>query len=61
MADPATDKGHAQLDETDLTDHDIHQLLLEAEGRLRAPGLESSDHVLALADKPSEPAPAEYV
>lgn len=62
-ATPATNHGAAQpVDEVDLTDHEIHQLLLEAEGRMRAP-LQPSDNSPSgpVPDDRPQPAPTGYV
>ena len=42
---PTHDNGKASPDKNDLTDHEIHQLLLEAEGRLRTPVSKALDNV----------------
>jgi hypothetical protein len=63
-ATPATDRGATQpVGEPDLTDHEINQLLLEAESRLRAPGQEPSDNSPSgpVSNTNPQPASTEYV
>lgn len=62
-ATPATGTGVAHpVAEADLTDQEIHQLLLEAEGRMRAllPTLDNSPS-FPVSDENPQAAPTGYV